>query len=969
MPSAWLAAAILFQNQDNPFKLRDPNDKLQELQKFHKPDVKAMPMSVRLDAYDKRTQMLASSPFKNVMWRCAGPETQSGRVVDIAVPSSKPNSVYVAFATGGLWRTETEGQTWTSLFDNQSAFGIGDMDVTADGKTIYLGSGEANSQRTSYAGTGVFKSTDSGATWTNVGLHESHHIGRVVIDPKNPNTVYVAALGPLYSQGGERGLYKTTDGGRSWSCVLKGDERTGCFDVAIDPSNPQTVYATMWERDRRAWNMLESGPGSGLLKSTDGGKTWSKLPGVPTGVAMGRAALAVAPSQPKTVYVFIDNQAYDPATGEYDDFLESGTLTMARFRRLSADGVKKLDAKKLESFLRPLLPEGQKADEVAKKVISGDMDLKAVADLVLQRNPKAFDMDLNEAEVWRSDDAGKTWAKTRPDLGDHGGYYWTTAVVHPTNPDEVYTLGLLVLKSSDKGGSWSPVGTSMHVDHHAYWIDPNNPSRQLCGNDGGIYASYDSGKSWRHWNNLSVGQFTTIAVDDKPVYNIYGGLQDNGTMKGPNTYRPGISDPNQWTDIGGGDGSAIAVDPRNGGDIVFIASQFGSHLGMNQATNERWNARAGATKGKPVQRYNWISPILISPHHPDIVYLGSQRLHRSFNDGRAYADLSDDLTKDLPNGDVPFSTLTTISESPLRFGRLYVGADDGSVKTTPDGGMTWKDIATPASDRWVTRIVASKYAEGRVYCTQNGYRQDEWTPYVWVSEDFGATWTSISANLPFEPVNTIREDPTNENMLYVGTDMGVYVSLDRGKSWITLGSGIPHTPVHDLVIQPKAKDLVIASHARSVWVVNLDWLYKCDEKVRAKEWHSFNVDVPTGRDRWPFDRAQPYADGQPRDRSVTWSFWTTNSGPGKLELVDKDGKLVVSKALPVDFGLNLVSLGLLLKAGDPKAGPDPVKDANDPTEALKDRYAARRSDFVPKGKYKIRVSVGGKSFEQEVEVS
>ncbi len=963
-----LAASLLYQAQDNPLKLRDPNDKLKEREQFHRPDVKAMPMSVRLDAFAKRERMLRESPFKNVMWRSVGPEVQGGRVVDIAVPRNSLKDIYVAFATGGLWHTDNEGQSWTPLFDNQSAFGIGDFDTTADGKTIYLGSGEANSQRTSYAGTGVFKSTDSGKTWANVGLHESHHIGRVVIDPKNANTVYVAALGPLYSQGGDRGLYKTVDGGKTWVCVLKGDERTGCFDVAIDPTNASTVYATMWERDRRAWNMLESGPGSGLYKSVDGGKTWAKLAGVPSGVAMGRAALAVAPSDPKRVYVFIDNQAYDPETDEHDDFTPSGQLTLAKFRRMSLEAVKKIDARTLEGFLRPYMPQGTEVKDVVKGLLEGTTDLAGLAELMLKRNPAVFDMELNLAEVWRSDDAGKTWVKTRPDLGDHGGYYWTHAYVSPHDPDEVYTLGLFQLRSRDAGATWENSGRSMHVDFHSVWVDPTNPKRMLSGNDGGIYASYNAGETWTHWNNLAVGQFTTIAVDDKPTYRIFGGLQDNGTMRGPSSYRPGLSNRDLWEDIGGGDGSALAVDPREGGDLVYTASQFGAHSAFNQLTNQRWNARAAAGRGEPALRYNWISPILISPHHPDIVYLGSQRLHRSFNQGRAYSALSGDLTKGLPNGDVPFSTMTTIAESFFQFGKVYVGCDDGTVKMTPDSGLSWVDIATPAKERWVTRVVASRFKDDRIYCSQNGYRQDEWTPYVWMSEDSGRTWRSISANLPFEPVNTVREDPSNEDILYVGTDMGVYVSLDRGGSWMSYGGGIMHTPVHDIAIQPKAKEMVIASHARSVWAVSTDWLYKCDSEVRAKEWHKFALDVPTGRDRWPFDRAQPFADPVYRDREVSWTFWTLNQGDGQLELLGGDGKAVVSKAVKVDKGLNFLTLGLMLKPGDPRAKAEPVRNANDPDEAMKDRYAQRRAEYVAKGKYKIRVTVGGKVFEDEVEV-
>lgn len=966
---AFFSAALLLAsalNQDS-LQVRPAASKLEELKQFHKPDVSGMPVSVRLKAFDQRERMLKESPFQQIAWRNVGSEVQGGRVIDIAVTETGPQKIFVAYGTGGLWRTENNGQSWTPLFDNQSAFGIGDIDISPDGNTIWLGSGEANSQRTSYAGTGVFKSVNGGQTWQNVGLHDSHHIGRVVIDEKSPNTVYVAALGPLYSQGGDRGLFRTTDGGKTWTCILKGDSRTGCMDVKLDPRNSNVIYASMYERDRRAWNFLESGPGSAVYKSTDGGKTWSKIPGLPSGVDMGRTAIAVAPSNPDVVYAYMDNQGSDMNTGTYDEFQPGGNLTFNRFRRMSEDGLRKIEERTLVTFLRSYMPEGSKVEDVVAKFLAKDMSLKELSELMLQRNPNLFDAEQNLAEIWRSENGGRTWAKTRADMGDHGGYYWNEIIVHPTNPDEVYTLGVPLLKSVDKGGNWTEIATRNHVDHHAFYIDPKNPNFMLNGNDGGIYASWDAGRSWTHWNNTSVGQFTTIAVDTKTPYNIYGGLQDNGTMKGPSNYRPGISNINDWKAIGGGDGSAIAVDPRSGGDVVYTASQFGAHSGFNQLTNQRWNVRARDIRGEETLRYNWISPILISKHHPDIIYLGSQRLHRSFDQGRSYTAMSGDLTKNIPNGDVPHSTLTTIDESPFRFGQLYVGADDGSVKFTPDSGITWKDISTPAKDRWVTRIIASAHKDGRVYCTQNGYRQDEWTPYVWVSEDHGASWKSIAANLPFECVNTIREDDKDPNTLYVGTDMGVYMSRDRGASWMTIGMGIPHTPVHDLVIQSQAEDLVIASHARSVWILNLKQIRQVTPEIEKKEFHSFKLEVPTGRATWGYERSQPYSDLPARERRIDTEFWTTKSGKGTLTLIGADSKSVVESPVTVVSGFNVMGLSLLLKAGQP--GLPPVfGDPNDPKTALNDPYASKRATYVPAGEYKLVLTIGGTQFTQNVEI-
>lgn len=964
--AAVLAMGLNLAQQD-PMGLKPLPPKTSERDQFHKPDVKAMPTSMRLDAYLKRNSMLSSSIFQQIQWRNVGPEVQGGRVVDIDVTTKGNQKIFVAYATGGLWTTENMGQSWTPIFDNQSAFGIGSVDISADGQTIWVGTGEANSQRTSYAGTGVFVSRDGGKSWKNVGLHESHHIGRVAIDPKNPDTVYVAALGPLYSQGGDRGLYRTTDGGKTWSEILKGDERTGCMDIRLDPRGNGVMYAAMWDRDRRAWNMLESGPGSAVYKSADNGKTWAKVPNLPNGMDMGRTALAVSPSRPETVYAFIDNQGSDLETADLDEYQPGGTLTLNRFRRMTPEAIKGVDAADLSRFLKPYLAQDAKSDDIAKSVIAGTLSKEELAKMMEARNPDVFKMDMEDAQIWRSEDSGRSWKQTRVDMGSHGGYYWNEAVVSPKNDQEVYTLGLLLLKSANGGGTWESIGRRNHVDHHALWIDPNNPKFMLNGNDGGIYASYDGGDSWTHWNNVPVGQFTTIAVDNKATYNIFGGLQDNGTMKGPSNYRPGFSDINQWTDIGGGDGSAIAVDPRGDGDTVYGASQFGAHYLVDQLTGQRRSVRPREIRGEPTLRFNWISPIMISTFHPDVIYIGSQRLHRSFDQGRTWEAISGDLTKDLPNGDVPFSTLTTIAESPFRFGKMYVGADDGSVKFTPDTGLTWEDISTPAKERWVTRIIASTHQDGRIYCTQNGYRQDEWTPYVWVSEDNGKSWKSIASNLPFEPVNTIREDSKNPDVLYVGTDMGVYVSMDRGASWMTYGTGIPNTPVHDLVIQEKAEDMVIASHARSVWVVSVKPIRKLTKEIMAEDFHSFDVNVPTGRDRWAYRRSQAFADDTYADQLISAELWSGVSGRGKLKLVGEDGKEVVTKDVDVVRGFNFLSLNLLLKAGDPTA-PPVQGDPNDPKTALNDPYAARRAQYVDKGDYKLVLEVGGKTFTDDVKV-
>ncbi len=713
------------------------------------PAVKGTPAKVRLDAYDQRLRMEADSPFSQIKWRNVGPEIQSGRVIDFEVPAGKPNALYVAFATGGLWRSEDMGVSWTPLFDNESAYAIGDVAVSKDGKTIWVGTGENNSQRTSYSGTGIFKSTDEGKTWKNMGLAETHRIGRVLIDPRNENTIYVGAIGSLYSNNAARGVYKTTDGGLSWQQIFKVDDLTGVIDMAMDPKNPDVLYISSWDRDRRAWNFREGGPGSAIYKSANGGKTWDKLTtGLPPAGDVGRIGLAVAPSNSKIVYAFYDNQGGDTDTIWKDEYTASGILTANRYYWLNEDEFVKVPKDVLDRFVDTYLPRDAKADDILQQIKDKKLTLNDVDDLMVKRNPNVFANDVGAAQVYRSDDSGKTWRKTHiRNFGEHGGYYGGRISVNPVDPEEIYITGVLMLRSNDGGHSFRSVARDVHVDFHTYWIDPKNPRFHVTGSDGGLYFSFDGGEKWDHKNSMPVGQFTTIAVDTKTPYNIYGGLQDNGTMKGPSTYRQGFSDINLWKDIYGGDGSAIAVDPRDGGDLVYVAFQWGQHSAIDQKTNQRWSARPSGGG----LRFQWISPFIISPHHPDIVYCGSQKLHRSFNKGRTWEVISPDLTANREIGDVPYATIKDLSESPFKFGVIYAGTDDGLVKLTMDGGNTWQDVSMPAKGKWVCRVVASKYDAATVYVAQSGYREDDWTPYLWKSPNTARPGLSSVGTCQLEP--------------------------------------------------------------------------------------------------------------------------------------------------------------------------------------------------------------------------
>ncbi len=938
--------------------------------KFHRPAVKAGTTGVeRLRQWEKRLALQAESPFAAILWRNIGPTSQGGRVIQIAAPASAPDSVYVAFATGGLWRTEDDGITFTSLFDNQSSYSIGDFALGKDGQTIWVGTGENNSQRTSYGGTGVFKSQDAGKTWKNMGLPESNRIGRVLIDPRNENVVYVAVLGNLYSQNEERGLYKTLDGGKTWTRILKGNEYTGVIDVEMEPGNPDVLYAATWERDRRSWNFREGGPGSALHKSTNGGKTWAKLGGgLPDNGEVGRIGIAISPAKPKTVYAFIDNQGPDALDAQNDERIAGGQLTVKRFQLLDEDMLLAVDKKVLEPFWKQRLPEDFKLDDALAKLKDKKLTMLEIREQMLKRNPNVFTPEEGLDELYRSDDAGKTWHRThRSRIGGFGGYYWGKVFANPRNADDVVVAGLPLLRSKDGGASFQEIAGDNHVDHHAVWFDPRNPNKLWNGNDGGLYLSGDDGKSWRHLNNLAVGQLTTIAVDMKTPYNVYGGLQDNGTMKGPSNFRldrPGGPFGSGWTTIGWGDGSAIAVDPRDGGDVVYTASQFGSHSAQNQKTGQRWGARAGSGR-----RYNWVSPLIISSHHPDIVYLGSEKVHRSFDQGRAYVDISGDLSKNRPNGNVPFSTAKDLSESPLQFGLVYVGYDDGTVKMTPDGGHQWIDIPTPQPNKWVSRIVASKHEKTTVYCAQSGYREDDLKAYLWKSEDFGKTWKSIVGNLPDETINVVREDPENENILYVGTDLGVWITFDGGEKWESLNGGIPITPVHDLVVQPREKELVIASHARSAWVLPLKTVLSLTDEIREKPLTVFPADSVRVAANLPYRVRADYDLRDVDSPKFKTSFFTQSAGEAKLRLKDKAGKVVKEVSVTAVKGFNFADFELRLKDG--KAGSTKFTPSKPSTvdDALKDPYAGERSAYVAAGDYKLEIQIGAERAEVDVKVT
>ena len=958
---AIILGASAFAQESKQDKDLKPYDKAGEKAKFHGTIVRGMPANEKDAAYVKRLAMEVDSPFGGLPWRNVGPEKQSGRVMMIAAPEGKPNQIYVAFATGGLFRTEDEGQSWTSVWENQSSFGIGDFALSKDGQTIYVGTGEANNQRTSYAGTGVFKSTDAGKTWNFIGLPESHHIARVIIDPKDENTVWVAVMGHLYSENPERGLYKTVDGGKNWNLVLQKDEWTGCTDIQLDPKNGKIALAAMYTRDRRAWNFLESGTGSGVSRTEDGGKTWQPIKTLPSGENSGRVGLAWARSNEKIVYAFVENPGKNEDWEDDDERIPTGKLTLRRFARVDESIFVDIDPATLKEFWTTYGPRGSNVEDVVKAVKDKKMTMMEVRAQIEKRNPNAFDPGQNADEIYKSVDGGKTFSRMRK-LGQLGGYYYDRAFVNPTNENDLWLCGVPIIRSQDGARTWkNGADFSVHVDYHAVFFDSRQKGTVWVGNDGGAYVSRNDGKSWSHVENLSVGQSTTLALDNDTPYNVYTGLQDNGTMKGPNTYIAGLSAPSTWTDIGGGDGSAVFVDPREDQGLVYVASQFGAH----QARLKNVGGYSARPRTLPSEnsRANWISPLILSPHQSDIVYVGFNRLYRSFDRGHTYKPISPDLTKNKPNGDVPYSTIKDVSESPIKFGLIYCGADDGRMTMTPDGGNTWTDIPTPKPDKWISRVVASKFDESTVYVSQSGYREDDWSAYLWKSTDKGKTWTSIVGNLPAETINVVREDPKNKDILYVGTDMGVYITFDGGTTWETLHGGISHIPVHDIQIQERDNDLVIATHARGCLVLNLNTVKSLTPELRNEDLKILSLSDGIRGSLWGYERRPEYSTEMPKNPTAKVSFYAKAAGKAKLEIIDKAGKVWLTKDIETVKGFNAAEIGLRLT--DEKFDVTKPTKPKDAKEAIVDPFIANRATYLAAGTYKFVVTLNGKKVEKD----
>lgn len=761
-------------------------------QKEKKPQrIQSTDPALRLKGFEQHLEMKQGSKFKELKWQFLGPKNVSGRCTDIAVvtPKGKNYTIYAAAASGGVWKTENEGTTWEPIFDQAPSTSIGDVAVASSNQQIvWVGTGEANIFRSSQSGVGIYKSTDGGKTWKHMGLEGTYTIPRIVIHPANPDLVYVASSGHEWTDNPERGVFKTKDGGMTWEKVLYIDEKTGAIDLVMDPGDSEVLYAATWQRIRKRWNDPRNEPaytGSGIYKTTDGGKTWKAVNnGLPEAKFRGRIGLDIARSNPNVLYAFIDN--YEPAREPTEE------------ERTDAYG----------------LPSAG--------IIKG-------------------------ATVYRSDDKGESWKLVCPltpemkrYMGRHSGTYgWVFGQtrVDPNDENTVYTMGLMLNVSNDGGKTFRPL-RGMHVDHHGLWIDPDNSNYLINVNDGGIVISYDRGKTWKSFtDNLPLCQFFDVACDMDTPFKVYGSMQDHGSFRAAvdlSRGRDRIPTMN-FERAPGGEGSSHAIDPADP-NIAYAASFYGRIFRAEYIGPERMvskNLLLKQSLDEPKLRGQWLAPFILSPHNSNVIYHGMQFLFRSMNRGDDWEKISPDLTCNTASemGDIPFHTIFAISESPLQFGLIYVGTDDGKVQVTKDGGKTWQEIMTGLPyQKWASRIVASAYNSGSVYLTQNGKRDDDFTPYVWKSADYGKTWVDISKGIPLGPVNVIREDPVDRNILYAGTDNGVYVTTDAGATWQVLGGNLPSAYVHDLIIHPRDNIIVIATHGRGMWALDANPINNKDKR-------------------------------------------------------------------------------------------------------------------------------------------
>jgi photosystem II stability/assembly factor-like uncharacterized protein len=885
---------------------------------------------------DAGAQALSSDLLKSFSYRAIGPTRQSGRFVDFAVPELERNTIYAATGSGGLWKSVNNGVTWEPIFDHQPVFSIGDIAVApTNANIVWVGTGEANTSRSTYWGDGMYKSTDAGKTWTNMGLKDTHHIGRIVIHPKNPDIVYVAALGHLFSENEERGVFKTVDGGKTWSKSLDvklNGKAVGAADIVMDPLKPEILYATTYDKERKPWTFNLGGMGSGIYKTTDAGKTWTKLAGGLPGGPLGRIGIDIYAKNPLILYANIENAN------------------------------------------KPNMSAADREREI--------------------REGKSSDGQVGE-EVYRTDDGGKTWKKVSPEkqkIGGGPGYYYMDIRVDPNDGNHVYVLTVGVQESKDGGKTWASA-FRFGGDNHAMWIDPKDSKHMLLGYDHGMGITYDGGKAWYHPDELPLAQLYQISLDNAVPYNVYGGLQDNGSKRGPSTKRSvGPIVFEDWQTTGGGDGTFNVIDPMTN-RYLYNESQFGAIQRVDLYTGER----KGIKYSDQALRYNWEAPIVVSPHDSSVIYHGANKVLKSVSRGDAWEVVSPDLTtndltklttgpvvngKMIPkggDGNIEYCTITALDESPIVRGLLYAGTDDGNVWVTKDDGKNWAKLNDKIKGNpglWVSRVVASRHAAGTAYVAYTGYRADDSRPFVYKTTDYGETWTSIVGNLPDKSVYVIREDPKNPNLLFLGTMFGVYMTLDGGKSWNDFSGNMPNQPVHDLAIHARDGELVVGTHGRGFFVADISPLEEMNDQVLSRDFHAFDI-KPAVRWQARIEResATTNFSGQTRPSGVLINYYQKAPASGDIGIqVFQGGRMVAeTKKAPNAAGMNQVLWNMrmtpVVLVQQPQQGRGGFAGGGRPGQAAEPSIPSFGGTVAADpGEYAIVITAGGKSYTKTARI-
>ena len=846
--------------------------------------------------------------FSRLEYRSIGPANMGGRVADVEGVPGDPSVVYVASGSGGLWKTTNGGVTWKPIFERQGTISIGDIALApSNPEVVWVGTGESNVRNSVSFGDGVYKSTDGGKTWQHMGLKETEHVSAIAINPQNPDIVYIGALGHAFGPNEERGVFMTTDGGKTWNKTLYIDNEHGVADLEIDPTNPNILYAGMWSFERKPWTHRSGSEKGGVYKSIDSGRTWNKLTnGLPK--LMGRIGVRVAPSNPNVVYVIVESK--------------DGTL-------------------------------------------------------------------------YRSDDRGETFklASKNTDIVSRG-FYYTRVRVDPTNENRIFAVASTLFTSVDGGKTFRSITGRTHVDFHALWLDPKNPKRMWHGQDGGIAVTYDGGETWEAVYNIPLGQFYQVHADNRlPFYNVMGGLQDNGSWAGPSrTREPSGIQNDDWRMLSFGDGFYVVNNPENP-DQYLSESQGGDIVWTDFVTREQqqvnpWGRGSG---GGPPEgqkyRFNWNSPIVLSPHEKTTVYLAGNVVFRSPDFGKTWQQISPDLTTNNPQklkdaggpiaientGAEYHETIITIAESPVQKGQIWVGTDDGNLQLTNDGGKNWtnltKNVSGIGANSPVSHVEPSRTNASTAYVAFERHMFDDFRPYIFKTTDGGKSWTNISGNLPGKAyVQVVREDPKNTNLLYAGTELGLFASYNGGKEWFPLNlKNLPNVSVHDILVHPRENDLILATHGRSLWIFDdASVIQQMTPQILGSNAYLFGV-RPALRYASRFTR---YGIGDkvfngpnpPAGALITYYLKDKldEKATLKLQIFDSAGKLVQDIERPSrEKGLNRVAWNLRL------GGPEVRRP---PTEEQLAFGGAPRGPQVLPGTYTVKLTVNDKTYEERVDV-